>query len=117
MIFSPKPPQVVCFHNAYNHLPLLNATFSQAALNSLPNIRRDFIPPKIYVRAINVKVTTRTSQDDFILKPKVILGNLANSGLISSQQLYHKEVIGPQELYSHLRLGKQQQKLQAHNQD
>jgi hypothetical protein len=83
----------------------------------LHNIRRDFIPKNINVRAIIVKVTTRTSQDDSILKPKVILGNLDNSGLISSQQLYRKEVIWPQELYSHLRLGKQQQRLQAHNQD
>jgi hypothetical protein len=95
----------------------LMPTFSQAALNSLHNIRRDFNPLDINVPAINVKFTTRTSQDNFILKPKVILGNLAKSGLISSQHLYLKEVIGPEEVYLHLRLGKQQQRLQAHNQD
>ncbi len=92
---------VMCSYSAYNHLSLLDATCSQATLNSLHNIRRNFTPPSIDIRAIDGKFTTCTSQDDFILKPKVILGDLANSRLISSQQCTIKKSLGLRN-YTHI---------------
>jgi hypothetical protein len=62
------PMQLFRKNSSKDHnLLLLNTTLSQAALNALHHIRRNLAPERINVRAINIKITTRTRQNNLIL--------------------------------------------------